>query len=150
MPRQLGLVHFFVLAALIATCGLAIAHTNEYLDTVEGEHGGQLRMSGAYHFELVARPGFLTIYVADHGFQAVDTAGATAEAMIVTDGKKTVLELTVSGANRLEGHGDFTLNEETTVHLKVVMPGGEAELASFHPLRKRNKKPDHSGHRDHH
>jgi len=29
------------------------AHTDEYLDTQKAPHGGQLRMAGIYHFELV-------------------------------------------------------------------------------------------------
>jgi len=45
----------------MSDCRPALAQTNEYLDTIDGEHGGQLRMSGAYHFELVTSPGTIKI-----------------------------------------------------------------------------------------
>ena len=139
--RSLLIVLGFIAAASV------FAHTNEYL----GEHGGQLRMSGAYHFELVSAPGKLTVYVTDHAWQPVETTGASANAMVITDGKKTHIDLQVSGSNMFEGSGDFTLNEESTVHLKVSMPNGEAELATFQPLRKRQKqKAQKSGGHEHH
>ena len=138
-----------VLGLVAATA--VLAHTNEYLDTLDGEHGGQLRMSGAYHFELIAAPGKLTVYVTDHAWQPVETAGASANAMVITNGKKTVLDLQVSGSNMLEGSGDFMLDEKSTVHLKVSMPDGAAELATFQPLRKRQKqKAQKSGGHEHH
>ena len=46
-----GLTTLVVAAGLLSSA--AFAHTDEYLDTVVGPNGGQLRMAGAYHFELV-------------------------------------------------------------------------------------------------
>ena len=46
------LVKTLVLAAGLLSAA-AFAHTDEYLDTVVGPNGGQLRMAGAYHFELL-------------------------------------------------------------------------------------------------
>lgn len=146
--QQTSFRSFFIMLYFFA-CGVASAHTNEYLDTIDGDHGGQLRMSGAYHFELIANPGTLKIYVTDHGSQPIDTAGASADAMVVTDGKKTVVNLRAAGANTFEGVGEFTLNEQSAVHLKVTMPNGDAELATFTPLRKRDSKPAESGHHHH-
>jgi hypothetical protein len=31
----------------------ALAHTDDFLDTQKAPNGGQQRMAGAYHFELV-------------------------------------------------------------------------------------------------
>ena len=138
----------FFSASLFSTD--ARAHTNEYLDTIDGEHGGQLRMSGAYHFELVIKAGTLRVYVTDHAWKPIDTAGASANAMVINGDRKTVVNLQVSGQNTFEGSGDFTVNENTTVHLKVTMPNGDAELATFMPARKRDAKPAGGEHHDQH
>ena len=37
-----------VLLASLLWAGLASAHTDDYLDTMQAPHGGQLRMAGAY------------------------------------------------------------------------------------------------------
>jgi len=88
--------------------------------------------------------------VTDNGSQPIDTAGASASVMVVTAGRKTVIELQAAGANTFEGAGNFTMDEESTVHLKVTIPGGDAELATFTPLRKRDPKPAMTEHHDHH
>ena len=39
------------------------AHTDDYLDTLTTAHGGQLRMAGPYHLELVAKDKEMVLYV---------------------------------------------------------------------------------------
>jgi hypothetical protein len=128
----------------------AFAHTNEYLDTIDGAHGGQLRMSGPYHFELVATPGELTVYLTDHGDNPVDSAGGTALALIRNGDTKVEIALEPSGSNLFRGQGEFELDESTTVHLKISVPGAAPEMASFRPMRKRPKPSGNEGHHDHH
>ena len=41
------------LFAALFTGGAALAHTDEYLDSMKAPNGGQLRMAGVYHYELV-------------------------------------------------------------------------------------------------
>lgn len=149
-----GFVSTALFTSSLVSAGLfsndARAHTNEYLDTIDGEHGGQLRMSGAYHFELVIKASAMRVYVTDHAWKPIDTAGASANAMVISEGRKTVVNLQVSGQNTFEGSGDFTVNENTTVHLKVTMPNGDAELVTFTPARKRDAKPAGGEHHDRH
>jgi hypothetical protein len=142
--------HAYLVPLLLVFSATAYAHTNEYLDTIEGAHGGQLRMSGAYHFELVAAPGELTVYVTDHADNPMATAGATATALVDSDGSKTEVLLVPTGDNAFRGQGGFALNEQSKVHLKVIMPGGQAELATFEPMRKRKGATGSSDHQHHH
>lgn len=66
-----------ILASAMAA-GSAFAHGNEYLDTV----GGQLRMAGIYHLELVmpaqkaAAEQAVTIYITDHAGKPVAVDGS--------------------------------------------------------------------------
>lgn len=128
----------------------ALAHTNEYLDTIDGAHRGQLRMSGPYHFELVATPGELTVYLTDHGDNPVDSAGSTALALIRNGDTKVEIALEPSGSNIFRGKGKFEIDESTTVHLKISVPGAAPEMASFRPMRKRPKQSGDEGHHDQH
>ena len=45
------------LMALLSLPTLSWAHSNEYLATIKGAHGGMLRMAEMYHFELVVKDG---------------------------------------------------------------------------------------------
>jgi hypothetical protein len=42
-----------VLLGLTFAAGAALAHDDAYLDTQKAPNGGQLRMAGPYHYELV-------------------------------------------------------------------------------------------------
>ena len=64
-----------------------LAHSDEYLDTQKAPNGGQLRMAGPYHFELVvsgdnkeAKDSPVVVHVTDHAGARVATAGATGTA----------------------------------------------------------------------
>ena len=129
---------------------VGLAHTNEYLDTIDGAHGGQLRMSGPFHFELVASPGELTVYVTDHGDTAIDTAGGSAIALVRTGTRKLEMALQPAGGNVFRGNGNFELGATTTVHLKITLSGAAPEMASFKPLRKRAKSVEHKDHQKAH
>lgn len=119
----------------------AYAHTDEYLDTVETAHGGQLRMSGPYHLELVAKDKEIMVYVADHADAKIKTDGGTAKAVIQTgkSGSKTTIKLEPAGDNLLKGAGDFVLKPESVVVVFVRLPGQEAQSARFMPLKPRSK-----------
>ena len=63
------------------------AHTDAYFDKVATPHGGQIRMAGPYHLELVVGAELVTLYVTDHSDQPIDTTGGSAK-VIITSGKK--------------------------------------------------------------
>ena len=74
--------------ALVA--GGVQAHDDAYLDTVKTAHGGQLRMAGMYHFELVveksakgARDNPVVVYVTDHAGTSIPTAGSSGTATLL-------------------------------------------------------------------
>ncbi|MFN3681898.1 MAG: hypothetical protein ACK4VP_07650, partial [Nitrospira sp.] len=71
-----SLVTVIVLA--ITTVGWA--HTDEYFEFVDAPHGGQLRMTGPYHLELVVKEGDLTVYVTDHADNRISVEGGLAKA----------------------------------------------------------------------
>jgi hypothetical protein len=149
------------LLALAISLGLssqAIAHDDVWFDSREHPHGGQMRMAGPLHIELVTTAGELTIHVSDHGDQAIATEGATARATVLSAGKRSTVRLSPIGGNQMQGKGDFQLDEGMTVVLSVNLPGQDSQQARFTPFQKVSEAPSaephdhggHSGHAHHH
>ena len=145
------------------------AHTDDYLDTLTTAHGGQLRMAGPYHLELVAKDKELVLYVTDHGDNPVKTESGTAKATIqIGKGKAgTTVKLEPAGENQMKGLGEFTLKPESVIVVFVKLAGDEAQSARFTPLKPKAKAaatkkpaankpaasapaPNHSGHQHMH
>jgi hypothetical protein len=158
MSKSLAIV--FITATLAVSLPVA-AHTEEYFDSVAAPHGGQMRMAGPYHLELVTKDNEIVLYVADHGDKKIGTEGGVGKASIqIGKGKpKSSIKLEPAGDNMLKGTGDFTVTPETTIITFIKLPDQEAQSARFSPLkskakaaRKADKKPasSNSGHDHHH
>ncbi|MCL4798881.1 MAG: hypothetical protein KJ025_04795 [Burkholderiales bacterium] len=133
-----------VAIAALALAGAAVAHTDEYLDTVQAPNGGQLRMAGSYHYELVvgaegagAQERTLVVYVTDHGDAKLDTAGAEGGVVILSQGKKTKADLRPDGENRLRGVATFAPAPDMKVVVAVRLAGQPPAQARFVPLKPR-------------
>lgn len=126
-----------VFAVYLGTMGpLARAHSDEYLDTVKTPHGGQMRMSGAYHLELVLKDSEVTVYLSDHGGNAVSAEGASGTALVHSGKDRITVKLAPVGENILQGHGGFILDPKMTVSVKVKFKGKDHAEAKFQPLKK--------------
>lgn len=133
----------FIAAAstLMLTSPILLAHTDEYLDTLQAPNGGQLRMSGIYHFELVvakdnkvARESPVVVYVTDHAGGKIPTVGAGGTATIVA-GKRTVsVKLAPDGDNRLNGVASYASAPDLKVEVSITLADKTARQARFTPL----------------
>lgn len=130
----------------LVLAGPALAHTDEYLDTVKAPHGGQLRMAGPHHYELVVQADGLDVYVTDHAGTASDIKGASATATVINGKTKTSVTLAPAGGNRLHGAGTFDPKARTKAVLSVSLPGQDAVQARF-DLNRPAGDP-HAAHKD--
>jgi hypothetical protein len=128
------------LTAAIATPA-ALAHSDEYLDTQKTPNGGQQRMAGIYHFELVvakdskeARDNPVVVYVTDHANAKIPTVGAGGTATILAGKQKASVKLVPDGDNRLKGVGKYASTPDMKAVVSVTMAGKPAEQARFTPL----------------
>jgi hypothetical protein len=135
------LVRCLVFTALLAPTVPTWAHTDEYFESVEAPHGGQLRMTGPFHMELVAKNGTLTVYVTDHADNPISVDGGLAKANIENGSTKTQVNLHPVGSNILGGSGNFSLTPSTVVIVFMKLPNQEGYAARFMPLK---PKPDPS------
>lgn len=145
-----------LMAAAVCTAGIAFAHTDEVLDTQAAPHGGQLRMAGVYHFELVVakdskepKDNPVTVYVTDHAGAKVPTAGASGTVTLLGGKTKATIKLAPDGDNRLKGTGSYASVPDLKAIVSVTMAGKPAEQARFTPLAKPAMANDGHGHQKH-
>lgn len=137
------------LAAWVALfSNVSVAHTDEYLDTIAGVHGGQLRMAGPSHYEMIVTPAALQIYVTDHANNPTPVQGATGNAMVVNGKNKQQVSLTPKTDNLLEGAGTFVPGEPTKAVVKIQLPGQEMFQVLFDSTKHKPVKATdvHHGH----
>jgi hypothetical protein len=144
------LLHTLLAIAALAFAGQTMAHSDEYLDSIATPHGGQMRMAGFHHFELVVEEGMLTVYLTDHADQPVASAGASGSATVLVGRNRSNVTLKPAGDNRLTGKGEFVIDPSMRVVLSITLPGEPAEQARFTPLAPRQIMPaaahDDGGH----
>ena len=140
--------HLTRLAALLATAVTlatgavpALAHDDATLDAMKSANGGQLRMAGIYHFELVVTKDAKTpkenpvlVYVTDHLGKKIATTGASATATMLAAKQKISVLLKPDGDNRLKGVATYASAPDMKVVLTVTMAGQPPEQARFTPL----------------
>jgi hypothetical protein len=119
----------------------AYAHDDKYFDSIKSPNGGQTRMAGVYHFELVlaqdsktAKENPITVYVTDHANKGISTKGASASLTLVQGSKKTTVDLVPEGDNRFVGKATYASTANLKGALTVTMAGKPAEQARFTPF----------------
>jgi hypothetical protein len=133
----------------------ALAHTDDVLDSQKAPHGGQMRMAGAYHYELVvaidsneAKENPIVVYLTDHAGNKVPSAGATGTVTLLAGKLKATATLTADGDNRLKGFAKYASDPDMKAVVSITFPGKAAEQARFAPLMKMVADP-HAGHSKH-
>ncbi|SFI26218.1 hypothetical protein [Nitrosomonas sp. Nm34] len=141
-----------LLSMMLMMSHFALAHTEGHLATLTPPHGGQLRASGPFHLELVAKNGELTLYVTDHGDSPIPTSGGQGKANIQAgkEGKKQSVVLEPVYANIMKAKGDFQITPETTVAVFLAIPGYETQGAHFMPLASNGEGGEHHHHHHDH
>jgi hypothetical protein len=90
------------------------AHDAATLDAIPSAHGGQVRMMGPYHVELILdrtvakakKP--IWIYLQNHAFQGMPSGGTTATVTFVEGGASTTSPLRPAGPESLLGIGVYS------------------------------------------
>ena len=129
-----------LLAAAFATPA-ALAHADQVPDTRKAPNGGQLRVSGAYHLELVvardskeAKDNPVVVYVTDHAGTKVSTVGAGGTATLLGGKAKASVTLAPDGDNRMKGVGKYASTPDLKAVVSITVAGKPAEQARFTPL----------------
>lgn len=137
-------------AALALATGTAYAHSDDFFDSNPPADGGQIRMAGPYHFHLMpqqAKNGVL-VKVTDHADQKVATAGWSANAVVLSGGKKSRIALKPGGDNILTGTGALG-GEDAKIVVSIKDKAGKGYSARFTPATVGAHAHDHEHAADH-
>lgn len=126
----------FIFAAMSLLTQGALAHDEMTLDAKAAPHGGQIRMAGPYHYELVVQPNAVTVYVTDHADTKQATAGATGSATVLSGKTKANVPLQAAGDNAMKGSGKFDAAADMKVVVSISLAGKGPEVARFTPMQK--------------
>lgn len=146
----------FLATALSALAASALAHDDATLDQRVTPHGGQLRMAGPYHFELVvakdspqAKDNTVAIYVTDHADKPLPVKGVTAKVTLLSGKQKSEAVLSPAGDDVLKGTANYASTPDMKAVVSVTFPNGATEQARFTPLAKAAEAAadPHAGHR---
>jgi len=108
-----------------------MAHDDAYLDSHPTPHGGQVRMAGPYHMEVLTDQGHLQVYVTDHGGAAISTAGWKGQATLLAGKQKIQYELQPAGNNTLRSKDAVSSVAHTVMVLTVTPAAGTPEMARY-------------------
>lgn len=130
-----------LLAILMLAAGIAHAHDDATLDKVKAPNGGQLRMAGLYHIELVlakdAKEGKespVVIHVTDHADKKLPSQGMKASVTMFGGGKKASAELKPDGDNRLKGSASYAAGPDLKAVVSLTGADGKTVQARFTPF----------------
>ncbi len=119
-----------LLALALATP--ALAHDDATLDAMPSPHGGQIRMAGPYHFELVLGDNEVSLYLTDHADAPVPSEGVGGN-VILMSGERVTIAVAPTGDNRLAGQGAFEKRPDMKAITSLTFPDGNTWQARFTP-----------------
>lgn len=136
----------FVLVGLLVLQVGVQAHTNEYLDSVDGTHGGTLRTSGPYHLELIVDQGEVIVWVMDHNNEPKPTDGARGQLILFQDDERIVLDLEPDGESAMRGADErISASQSPRATLTLSMRGQPPLQVRFAKIDKPSaRKNDHA------
>jgi len=134
-----------ILGVTVAFSSAVSAHTDEYLDTVAAPHGGQLRMAGGSHYELVVKSEALQVYVTDHAGNPTPVKDASGSAIVMAGAQKQSITFQPKGDNLLEGAGKFDPSQPLKAVVNIQLSGQEAQQARFDTAKIKHGD-EHQGH----
>ena len=158
MKHFKSLMYSAAAGVLMLAGSTAFAHTDDVLAAQKAPNGGQQRMAGAFHIELVvtrdareAKESPVIVYVTDHAGAKIPTVGAGGTATILAGKQKVSVKLVPDGDNRLKGVGKYASTPDMKAVVSVTVAGKPAEQARFTPLAPMASaapaKDGHTGHK---
>jgi hypothetical protein len=129
------------------TFSLVRAHDPATLDGLPSVHGGQVRMAGPFHVELVVlglevvqTDRLVLVYLQNHMFQDVSSAGLKCIAIFMDGQRVITVNLIPIESNGFSGRGAFKVNPSVTAEVSITDKNGEAWSATYTPFAAKVRK----------
>lgn len=110
---------------------VAGAHDASYFDSHPTPHGGQMRMAGPYHLEVVTDAAHLVVFVTDHAGTPLSTAGWRGHAILLAGRQKNQYSLEPWGTNGLRSAESVTGGPDIKLVVSLAPAKAAGEQARF-------------------
>ena len=88
------------------------------------KHGGVIKETGGFVYELKVAPKEITVWVTDESNKPVPTTGSTAKVTLIPDATlRAEVPLEPAGDNRFRATGDFAIKPGSSALLDVTVGG---------------------------
>jgi nitrogen fixation protein FixH len=111
----------FVLSLLLLPLDASLAqHKHDH----KPKHGGVIKETGGFVYELKVAPKEITVWVTDESNKPVPTVGSTAKVTLIPDAAlRAEVPLEPAGDNRFRATGDFAIKPGSSALLDVAVGG---------------------------
>lgn len=135
----------------------ALAHSDAELDARATPHGGQIRMAGGLHLELVLaregdarQPRPIVVHVSNHADEPQPVRGGRATVTLLAPKMAPLrVELQPDGEARLAGSAVYPDDPALKAVVQISLPEMPTEQARFEPLAPRKAAEAHDHDHDH-
>jgi hypothetical protein len=117
------------------------AHDPATLDSLPSRHGGQVRMAGPFHIELVIlgqesaqRDRLVLVYLQNHMFEDVSSGGLKGSTKFFDGQHVSTVSLIPIDANGFSGKGTFDINPSVTAEVSITDKDGKVWSATYTPF----------------
>ena len=117
MPTSRRLALAWIAASIAAP--LHAQHKHDH----KPKHGGQIRETGGFVYELKASTTSIAVWVTDEADKPVPTRGSTAKVTLIDSGSRVEVPLAPSGDNRFDASGSFPVRPGVNALLEVAVGG---------------------------
>lgn len=139
-------LNYVVIASALAALAMyGWVHDEPTLDRLDAPNGGQLRMAGNYHYELLVAPASaqarnapVTVFVTDLFGSKIPTTGATGSVTFPDSTLQTTIALRPAGGNAMMGEGIYLSAPAIDAIVSIKLAGQQAEQARFKPAKVRD------------
>jgi len=115
--------------ALAVGSGQALA---QHAGHAHASNGGVVQKIGKYEAELVVKGTELSLYLSDEKDKPADAAKFAATAVVLAKGnQQKSVELKPAGGNKLQGKGDFEVDDKVRATVTLSSAGSELGKARY-------------------
>jgi hypothetical protein len=132
-------LNYVVIASALAALAMSgWVHDEPTLAKFDRPNGGQLRMAGKYHYELLVAPASaqareapVTVFVTDLEGNKIPTEGATGSVAFVGSRPETTIVLRPAGGNAMKGDGTYLSTPAIDAVVSIELADRRAEQVLF-------------------
>ncbi|QLI82278.1 hypothetical protein HZU75_12500 [Chitinibacter fontanus] len=135
-----------LISLMLLTASFSYAHSEAEMAAMVAPHGGQLKMVGWYHFELVSKGQQVNLYLSDHAGTPKPSKDVKGTVTVLDGTQKQEVTFTPLAPNQLRAQLSRKPSKNAQLEVKLTFPDGRSEQAQFDLQAPAKPAANHSQH----